>query len=257
MGRIILAIGGDRKAARQYSARASLESPGLPFWLDLVSPSEHALNRLASRFKFDARALRACVSSQRSTGCDDFHNYIFTKACLLEPSKRNLFVQSDLNIFLNSRYLVTLHNRKSPILRSLASVQESGFDRPGTLLLAIFNEFHLRLMNSLCFERSGKSLLGAMAQRNKSPLWWQLRNFETALVSQFALFHQIAWVGARFFTPDDRAAFGALRAKLYFLSDTARRLLSRVDTGTNEVRRTSTGKPRQHRERAEDFARVE
>jgi hypothetical protein len=254
VGRIILVAGGNGKAATKYSApsRANVELSGAPFWIDLVSPSKRVLNRLAVGFKFDPKALRACVSLHRSIGCDDFRNYIFTKACLLEPSKRNLFVQSDLNIFLSSRYLITLHNRKSPILRSLTSVQESGFKRTGTLLLAIFNEFDCRLMNSFCFERSSESLLAAVGQRNKSLLWWQLRNFETALVSQFALLHEIAFVGARFFSPEDRANFGSLRAKLYFLFDTVRRLLSRVDMPTNDIHYTSKGKIPETQEWSED-----
>lgn len=97
-------------------------------------------------------------------------------------------------------------------------------------------------MNSFCFERSNKSLLAAVSRRSKSPLWWQLRNFETALVNQFALLHEMAFVGARFFVAEDRVSFGSLRAKLYFLSDTVRRLLARVDMPTNDIHYTGKEK---------------
>jgi hypothetical protein len=237
MGRIILVTGGDKKAITKYipSSLAYTESsPALPFWLDILSPSERLLHRIAVSFKFDQRALRACLSFHRSTGCEDFGNYLFIKACLLEPSKKSLFIRHDMKVFLSSDYLITVHKRRGPLLRLLPAVQELGFDHTGSLLLAIFDESIGRLIKSLSSEGDCEDVPPCKeGLLNKNPLWWRLRNFRAALLRQVTLVHELAFVGGRFFNPDDRSTFGSIRAKICFLSDMITGLLCQMDPSAN------------------------
>jgi hypothetical protein len=66
-------------------------------------------------------------------------------------------------------------------------------------------------------------------QSSKNPLWWQLRNFRAALLRHIHLLHELAFVGAGFFNPEDRSAFGSVKAKICFICDIIDGLLSRVN----------------------------
>ncbi|MBI4490619.1 MAG: hypothetical protein HY694_16160 [Deltaproteobacteria bacterium] len=239
MGRIILVTGGNRRSFENYSPRslAYLEpTPSSPFWLDLLSPSERFLHRLSIPLKFHPQALRACSSRHRKPGCEDFGHYLFIKASLLEPSKKNMFIQYDMKVFLSSEYLITIHERRGPLLRLLPAVQELGFDHTGSLLLAIFDESICRLIKSLSSEGDCEDVPTCKeGLLNKNPLWWRLRNFRAALLRQVNLVHELAFVGARFFNPDDRSTFGSIRAKICFLSDMITGLLSRMDPSLNVI----------------------
>ncbi len=258
MERIILVTGGNREVITKGVTKSVAKvdsSAGSPFWLDLLSPSERVLNRLAVGFRFEAKALKSCLSWQRSTGCDDFGNHIFIAACLLEPSKRHLFIQSGVKIFLNNSYLITIHKRRRPIARLAASLQASAFHRTGTLLLAILDPFIGRLTKSVCGERNIQDFRAVLGKLNKSSLWWQLRNLEKALIRQSNLLEEIAFVGARFFDRRDMDTFRSLRAKHCFLSATARALLSSVDISENNACHASRDNPRGKRRSSRGFRR--
>lgn len=237
MGRIILVTGGNRRAVKNYSPRslAYLEpTPACPFWLDLLSPSEGLLSRISIPFKFHPRVLRACLTRHRQPSCGDFGHYLFIQTSLLEPSRKSLFVQRDVKIFLSIEYLITLHKRSTPLRCLLSSPQVSGFTRTGTLLLTLFDNSLCGLINSLCFEQDSANLpVQKRGQPKKNPLWWRLRNLRAALLRNVNLLHEIAFVGARFFSPEDRSAFGSVKAKISFLCDIIDGLLSRTDPSIN------------------------
>ncbi len=235
MGRIILVTGGDRRVVENYTPRnlVYLESyPSPPFWLDLLSPSERFLHRLSIPLKFHPQALRACSSRHRKPSCEDFGHYLFIQTSVLEPSKTSLFIQRDMKIFLSCEYLITLHKRRSPLRRLLSSSQISGFTHTGSLLLTLFDNSIGRLIRSFCLDQNSL-LIRKDGQSSKNPLWWQLRNFRAALLRDANLLHEIAFVGDRFFNPDDRSTFGSIRAKTCFLCDMLSGLLSRMDPSLN------------------------
>ena len=236
MGRIILVTGREKRGVG-YLPRsvAHLESrPERPFWLDFLSPSERLLYRLSIPFKFDPRAVRACLSRHLEPCCEDFGRYLFIRTSLLEPSRQSLFIQHDFKIFLASRYLITIHTGSTPLRYQLSSSQLSGFTQTGTLLLTLFDSLICGLMKSLCSEQNSRDLpLQECDQTERNPIWWRLRNFRAALLRHVNLLHEIAFVGSRFFNRDDRGAFGSVKAKICFLCDIIDELLSGMDPCVN------------------------
>ena len=229
MGRIILVTGGNRRTVENYTPRslAYLESyPTSPFWLALLSPSPRLLCRISSAFKFDPRVERACLSRHRQPSCEDFGDYLFIQTSLLEPSRKNLFIQRDIKIILSREYLITLHKSRTPLLCPLLGSQVSGFTHTGALLLALFENSTAKLIRSFCSARNIAVLpVQKCEQPTRNPLWWRLRNFRGALLRETRLLHGIAAAGDRFFSPDDRSLFESIRAKIYLLSDVTNRLL--------------------------------
>jgi hypothetical protein len=236
MGRIILVTGGDKRSVG-YTPRsvAHHEShPDPPFWLDFLSPSERLLYRLSIPFKLDPRAVKASLSRHRKPGCEDFGHCLFIQTSLLEPSRQSLFIQHDLKIFLGSRYLITIHKRSTPLRCLLSSLQLSGFTQTGTLLLILFDNLICGLMHSLCSKQNNTDLpVHKCDQPERNPVWWRLMNFRAALLRDVNLLHEIAFVGGRFFNPDDRGTFGSVKAKICLLCDTIDGLLSGMDPSVN------------------------
>jgi Mg2+ and Co2+ transporter CorA len=110
MGRIILISGVNGEAVENYPAKSlgrpeSIPAP--PFWLDLLSPSEHLLCRISNGLKLHPRVQRACLSRHREPSCEDFNDYLFIQTSLLEPSRTNLFIKRDIKIILSREYLIT------------------------------------------------------------------------------------------------------------------------------------------------------
>lgn len=237
MGRIILVSGGNRRAVENHSLRSlvALEpAPACPFWLDLLSPSESLLSRISIPFKFHPRVLRACLSRHQQPSCEDLGHYLFIQTSLLEPSRKSLFIQRNVKIFLSTQYLITLHKHSTPLRYLLSSPQMSGFTHTGTLLLRLFDTLLCGLINALCFEQdSVNSPVQKCEQPKKNPLWWRLRNLRAALLRDIKLLHEIAFVGARFLNPDDRSVFASVKAKISFLCDILDGLLSRMDAPAN------------------------
>jgi hypothetical protein len=231
--RIILVTGGNRRTVKNYTPRslAYLESyPTSPFWLALLSPSPRLLCRISSAFKFDRRVERACLSRHRQPSCEDFGEYLFIQTTLLEPSRKNLFIQRDIKIILSKEYLITLHKSQTPVYCSLSGSQVAELTHTGALLLALFENSTAKLIRSFCSARNIAVLsVQKCEQPTRNPLWWRLRNFRGALLRDARLLHGIAAVGDRFFGPDDRSFFESIRAKIYLLSDVTNRLLLRMD----------------------------
>jgi CorA-like Mg2+ transporter protein len=233
MERIIVVTGGNRRAVKNYTARSlacSESYPASPFWLALLSPSERLLCRISSAFKFDPRVQRACLSRHRQPSCEDFGEYLFIQTSLLEPSRKNLFIQQDIKIILSREYLITLHKSKTPLYCSLSGPQVAELTRTGALLLALFENSTANLIRSFCSARNIAVLpVQKCEQPTRNPLWWRLRNFRGALLRDARLLHGIAALGDRFFSPSDRSFFESIRAKIYLLSDVTNRLLLRMD----------------------------
>jgi hypothetical protein len=234
MESIILVCGGDKKVVENYTPKSlkQLEpSPAAPFWLDLPCPSERLLRRISVPFRFDPRSLRACLSLHCSPGCEDFRNYLFIETSLLEPSDKSIFVRSDLKIFLSREYLVTIHGRRTPLCRLFPALRDSPFSRPGELLLRIFDESISALMKSPSPRvREQKYSARSGGQPNKDPLWWRLRNFRAALLGDFKIMHEMLFVGAWPFGPDDRALFNSIKAKISALCDMTAEVLQQEDS---------------------------
>src|SRR6266536_1276518 len=233
MGRIILVTGRSRRTVESYTPRslAYPESyPTSPFWLALLSPSERLLCRISSGLKFDPRVQRACLSRHRQPSCEDFGDYLFIQTSLLEPSRKNLFIQRDIKIILSREYLITLHKSRTPLHCPLSRSQVSGFTHSGPLLLTLFDDSIAKLIRSFCSgENSAAFPLRKHDEPRKTPLWWRLRNFRAALLRDANLLHGIAATGTRFFGPEDSSFFESIRAKIYLLCDVTNRLLSRMD----------------------------
>ncbi len=233
MERIILVTRGNRRAIENYTAKSlacSASYPASPFWLALLSPSERLLCRISSAFKFDPRVQRACLSRQRQSSCEDFGEHLFIQTSLLEPSRKNLFIQRDIKIILSREYLITLHKSRTPLYCSLSGSQVAELTHTGALLLALFENSTAKLIRSFCSARNIAVLpVQKCEQPTRNPLWWRLRNFRGALLRDARLLHGIAAAGDRFFCPDDKSFFESIRAKIYLLSDVTNRLLLRMD----------------------------
>ena len=233
MATLILVTGGNSRAVENYTAKrlAYPEScPTSPLWLALLSPSPRLLCRISSAFKFDPRVERACLSRHRQPSCEDFGDYLFIQTSLLEPSRKNLFIQRDIKIILSREYLITLHKNKTPLYCSLSGPQVAELARTGALLLALFENSTANLIRSFCSARNIAILpVQKCEQPTRNPLWWRLRNFRGALLRDARLLHGIAAVGDRFFSHDDTSFFESIRAKIYLLSDVTNRLLLRMN----------------------------
>jgi CorA-like Mg2+ transporter protein len=233
MARIILVTGGNSRAVGNYTAKslACPESyPASPFWLDLLSPSARLLRCISNAFRFDPRLVRACLSRHREPSCEDFGDYLFIQTPLLEPSRKNLFVQRDAKILLSKEYLITVHKTRTPLHCSLSGSQVAELTHTGALLLALFENSTAKLIRSFCSARNIAVLTAQeWEQPTRNPLWWRLCSFRAALLRDGKLLHGIAAAGDRFFTPDDRNLFESIRAKMHLLCDVTNRLLSRTD----------------------------
>jgi hypothetical protein len=233
MERIILVTAGNRRTVENYTAKSlacSASYPASPFWLALLSPSERLLCRISSAFKFDPRVQRACLSRHRQPSCEDFGDYLFIQTSLLEPSRKNLFIQQDIKIILSREYLITLHKSRTPLYGSLSGSQVAELTHTGALLLAIFENSTAKLIRSFCSARNLAVLpVQRCDQPTRNPLWWRLRNFRGALLRDARLLHGMVAAGDRFFGPDDKSFFESIRANIYLLSDVTNRLLLRMD----------------------------
>jgi hypothetical protein len=173
---------------------------------------------------------RACLSRHRQPSCEDFSEYLFIQTSLLEPSRKNLFIQRDIKIILSREYLITLHKSRTPLYCSLSGSQVAELTHTGALLLALFENSSAKLIRSFCSARNIAVLpLQKCEQPTRNHLWWRLRNFRGALLRETRLLHGIAAAGDRFFGPDDKSFFESIRAKIYLLSDVTNRLLLRMD----------------------------
>lgn len=254
MARIILVTSGKRRAVENYTAKtlARPESyPTAPFWLDLLSPSERVLCRIANALKFDPRVQRAWLSPPQVPGFEDFGDHLFIQTSLLEPSRKNFFIHRDIKILLSREYLITVHNARTPLHCLLSSSHVSGFAHTGTLLLSILDSSINRVMESFCSEEQMHFPFSPDHMPQKNPLWWRLRNFRAVLLRDVNLLHGIAVAGGRFFGPDDKSSFESIRARIHLLSDVTTRFLSRMgspgrgadyaDAQENLVNATSIG----------------
>jgi hypothetical protein len=231
MGRIILISGVNGEAVENYPAKSlgrpeSIPAP--PFWLDLLSPSEHLLCRISNGLKLHPRVQRACLSRHREPSCEDFNDYLFIQTSLLEPSRTNLFIKRDIKIILSREYLITVHKSRTSLPRLLPGSKASGFARTGTLFLTLLDSSIDRIVESFCSEEQLLLPLSTAHPSQKNTLWWRLRNFRAALFRDVNFLQEIAIAGDRFFCPDDKSLFDSIRAQTRLLSDVATRLLSRT-----------------------------
>ena len=234
MESIVLVCGGGKKIVENYTPKSlkQLEpSPAAPVWLDLQRPSERLLRRIAVRFRFDPRSLKACLSLYRTPGCEDFGDYLFIETFLLEPSQKSLFIRSDLKMFLSKEYLITIRNRTTPLCRLFPNLGGSPFSRTAEILLRIFDESISALLKSLSPGYEGKSItLRGDGRPNKDPLWWRLRNFRAALLGDFKIMHEMLFVGAWPFGPEDKVLFNSIKAKISVLCDMTIEILQQDDS---------------------------
>jgi hypothetical protein len=224
---------GKARAGENYTAKSLVfpESyPASPFWLDLPSPSACLVHRISNAFKLDPWVLRACLSRHQEPSCDDFSDYLFVRTSLLEPSRKNLFIQRGIKIILSRKYLITFHKSRTPFHCSLSRSQVVQLTHATPLLLKLFEDSTTKLVRSFCSERSVALPVQEYQTPMKNPLWWRLRNFRATLVRDANLLHGVAATGLRFFGPDDRNIFESIRAKIYLLCDATNRLLSRLDS---------------------------
>lgn len=219
MESIILVYGDNKKVNKNYIPRSlagfdlSSESP---FWLDVLSPSEHLLHRISIQLGFHPRTIRACLSTRQSPSCEDFDDYLFVQAFLLEPSRRNLFIKRDMNIFLCSDYLITIHKDRILLHHSLPGLHGAGFYRSSTLLLTFFDWSIDTLLKG--FSRDNNFLISKDGKPNKKPFPRQLKNLKDALMCQEELLHEFAHVGARYFDAEGKSIFESIVEKMFHLS---------------------------------------
>lgn len=247
MGKIILVCGGNNRAVESYTSRSLIHlEPGspAPFWVDLVSPSERLLHRISIPFGFDAHAVKACLAYHLRPSCDDFGDYLFIKTCLLEPSKKKLFIQRDVKIFLNGDYLITVHRSGVPLHRRVPGFDASAFTGTIALLLRIFDESILTLIRSFPSEETSKNIFADTGDEpSRNPSWWKLRNFRTALLRCFHFLDELAFVGARFFEPEDKSALGSITMKVCLLLDVVGGGSDRSDPRAKVLSSIEKGKP--------------
>lgn len=246
MAKIILVCGGDKGAIESYTPR-SLVCPepasAVPFWLDLLSPSERLLHRISVALRFDPRALKACLSYQHASSCQDFGDYLFITAFMLEPSRKKLFIQRDMKIFLSSDYLITIHRSGAPLYRLLAGFDSGAFTGTTALLLRLFDESILTLIRSFPSQEHGKNFIAnADGEPTKNPSWWRLRNFRTALSGYVHLLDELAFVGERFFQPEDKSTVGSITLKICLLLDMISGWLDQMDLQAEIVPKSDSRK---------------
>jgi hypothetical protein len=231
VGKIILVTGENGRTVGSYPARrlgCRETYPAPPFWLDLLSPSEHLLCRISNGLKLHPRVQRACLSRHREPSCEDFDDYLFIRTSLLEPSRTRIFIQRDIKIILSKDHLITVHNSRTSLHCLLPSSKVSDFACTGTLLLTLLDSSIERVVESFCSEEQMHLPFSPDHGVQKNPLWWRLKNFKAALFRDVNWLHRISIAGDRFFGPDDKSLFASITSQSRLLSDVTTRLLSRM-----------------------------
>ena len=92
-----------------------LPDPDNVLWIDITNPNQHAYELLHDEFNFHPLALEDVATRHERPKLDEYPEYYFIVfyAALLQDEKLNM---SELNMFLGSNYLVTVHNDPIPQL---------------------------------------------------------------------------------------------------------------------------------------------
>lgn len=229
--KLILVTGGNRRPIENFRATslACPESyPAAPFWLDLLCPSERLLARISNGLKLHPRVQRACLSRHREPSCEDLDDYLFIQTCLLEPSRKDLFIQRDIKIVLSNDYLITVHKSRTSLPCLLPGSKVSGFTRTGTLFLTLVDSSIDRVVESFGSEEQMLLPITKTYPPQKNPLWWRLRNLRAVLFRDVNLLQGIAAAGERFFDSDDEKFLSSITSQMRLLNDMATGLLSRM-----------------------------
>ena len=91
-----------------------LEDDGLVVWVDLGSPEDHVLDELAAELNLHELAVEDARVEHQRPKVDRYETYIFlaAHALRLEPDTATL-VSSEIDAFINPRWLVTVHGADS------------------------------------------------------------------------------------------------------------------------------------------------
>jgi len=131
---------GDGKISRQTDEATlirAMRDPKAVFWLDMVKPTDEELFYLDEVFGFHPLAIedsiqysqRPKIESYRHTGevCSEAYFYMVIHGPDLETFKENLHTK-ELDMFVSSRYLVTIHDEEHRSIRDIRQRAEADPD---------------------------------------------------------------------------------------------------------------------------------
>lgn len=96
-------------------------------WVDIKKPKENDIALLEKTFKFHPLSIDDCLHYTKLPKADDFDAYVFIVFHRIFFDKREKSIQlAELDIFLGSNFIVTVHNGDSPGIDAVAKkVRES------------------------------------------------------------------------------------------------------------------------------------
>ncbi|MED0678955.1 magnesium/cobalt transporter CorA [Aneurinibacillus thermoaerophilus] len=101
-----------------------LRSPEDLLWIDLYDVGNDELQYVADIFNFHPLAIEDCLHVSPRAKVDDYENYYFfvIHALRYNEESDNEITTLELNVFLGSNYIVTIHKKPMPSIGRIAAV---------------------------------------------------------------------------------------------------------------------------------------
>ncbi len=106
----------DRPSAADLSAL--LERPGY-VWVDFSQPSRTEVRLLTSVFHFHHLSIEDSLDQVHIPKAEPFPDYLFVVLHSIEPTEGDPTASSEVDAFLTTRFLVTVHQQPSPIITTV------------------------------------------------------------------------------------------------------------------------------------------
>lgn len=93
------------------------ETNGGLFWLDLISPSEQDLDRLATRFTLHPLAIEDATHGHQRPKIEEYEDFFFVVFYAVSPPEgKATLIAHELRMFVGHNYLITVHDVPLPEL---------------------------------------------------------------------------------------------------------------------------------------------
>ncbi|GCE46567.1 magnesium transporter [Thermosporothrix hazakensis] len=97
-----------------HAVKAKLQDPNVLLWIDLCDPNEEEIKHLATSFRLHPLAVEDALQEHQRPKIEEYQDFYFMVFYAVERgSKQNTIAFHEIDMFLNSHYLITVH--KLPI----------------------------------------------------------------------------------------------------------------------------------------------
>jgi magnesium transporter len=93
-------------------------------WHDIIDPRSRQLDELAARYSLHALHVEDCRTGVQRTKVENESDYLFIALMLMAPERGNLTATGNLNLFVGSDFVITVHREPVALLDRLRSLGE-------------------------------------------------------------------------------------------------------------------------------------